>query len=59
MISEGDIWAYNATSKACGPVPDPNAECVSRDVQCTSGYTYGWSNSESACECLPVLASTK
>lgn len=58
-IPEGDIWAYNATSNTCGSISDPNAECVSRDVQCVSGYTYGWSSSDTACECLPVPASKK
>jgi len=51
-IPAGDIWAFNATADACGPVPDPEAECVSRDVDCVPGYMYGWSENDSACECL-------
>ncbi|TAQ85047.1 hypothetical protein B7494_g6621 [Chlorociboria aeruginascens] len=52
-IPLGDVWAFNATSNACGAVSDPQAQCASRGVECVSGYSYGWSASDSACECLP------
>jgi len=52
-IPEGDVWAFNVTADACGPVPDPEAECDSRGVECVDGYSYGWSDSDTACECIP------
>lgn len=52
-IPAGETWAFNATSMACGPVVDPQAECASLGVECVAGYTYGWDGPASACECIP------
>lgn len=51
-IPVGETWAFNATSDECGPVFDPEAECVSLDRECIDNYSYGWDSSTSSCTCL-------
>ncbi|RDW87859.1 hypothetical protein BP5796_03553 [Coleophoma crateriformis] len=52
-IPSGETWAYNAAADACGPVVDPQVECLSLNIECAANFTYGWHGSNSACMCVP------
>ncbi|KAL3426600.1 hypothetical protein PVAG01_00109 [Phlyctema vagabunda] len=52
-IPEGQTWGFNATSRQCGPVVNPQAECASLSFECRANFTYGWYGPASACECIP------
>lgn len=52
-IPYGDVWGWDESINACGPVPDGD-QCAGLDVTCVPGYTYGW-NGVDTCQCLPLL----